>query len=147
MISIPGGCVRRGEVWWAKVDSEFPIVLLSGGGSTEFRAVYIVAPATIAQRRGFVVLSPEVAANARERARAVVSAGPGVGGVGIEVPLGSGEGLDRAGVVRVALPQEDRIFCTWQLTVDRDALVKQVGTLSATKMGHLEIAVRLAQIE
>jgi mRNA interferase MazF len=139
--------VRRGEVWWAKVDSEFPIVLLSSKKSTEFRAVHIVQPVTAAQKRGFVLLSPEVATNARERAQAVASAGPAIAGVGIEVPLGSAEGLERAGVVRVALPHENRIFCTWQLTVDRGALVKQVGTLSATKMGQLEIAVRLAGIE
>jgi mRNA interferase MazF len=139
--------VRRGEVWWAKVDNEFPIVLLSSEESTGFRAVHIVEPATVAQKRGFVVLSPEAAANARERAQAVASAGPTIGGVGIEVPLDSAEGLDRSGVVRVALPHGDRIFCTWQLTVDRDALVERVGTLSATKMAQLEVAVRLAGIE
>ena len=127
--------MRRGEVWWAKIDSEFPIVLLSGEEST------------VAQKRGFVVLSPEVAVDPRQRAQAVASAGPAIGGVGIEVPLGSAESLERAGVVRVALPQQDRIFCTWQLTVNRDALVKQVGTLSATKMRQLEIAVRLAGID
>lgn len=139
--------MRRGEVWWAKVDSEFPIVLLSGEVSSEFRAIQVVAPATVAQKRGFVVLSPEVAADARQRAQAVASAGPPVGGVGIEVSLGAAEGLERAGVVRVALPQPDRIFCTWQLTVGRDALLEQVGTLSAAKMGQLEIAIRLAGIE
>lgn len=139
--------MKRGEVWWAKLDSEWPIVLLSGGDSTEFRAVQIVAPATVAQKRGFVVLSPEVAADARERAQAIASASPAIGGVGIEVPLGPAEGLARAGVVRVALPQQGRIFCTWQVTVTRDALVEQVGTLSAAKMGQLEIAVRLAGIE
>jgi mRNA interferase MazF len=78
--------MRRGEVWWATVGTEFPVVLLSGEESAEIRAVSIVAPATAAQKEGFVVLSPEVAANARERARAVAAAGPGIGGVGIEVP-------------------------------------------------------------
>jgi mRNA interferase MazF len=139
--------VKRGEVWWAQIDSEWPIVLLSSGDATEFRAIQIVAPATAAQKRGFVVLSPEVAADTQERARAVASAGPTVGGVGIEVPIGLSEGLTRVGVVRVALPREGRIFCTWQLAVTRDALIEQVGTLSVTKMRQLETAIRLAGIE
>jgi mRNA interferase MazF len=127
--------VRRGEVWWAQGDTEFPVVLLSGGESPELRAVQIVAPATEAQKRGFVVLSA---------AEAAADAGPGVG---IEVFLGPAEGLDRAGVVRVAVPHPDRIFCTWQLTVARDDLLERVGTLSGAKLAELEIAVRLAGIE
>jgi mRNA interferase MazF len=129
--------VRRGEVWWAQGDTEFPVVLLSGAESPELRAVQIVAPATEAQKRGFVVLSAAEAA-------AAADAGPGVG---IEVFLGAAEGLDRAGVVRVALPHPDRIFCTWQLTVARDALIERAGTLSGAKLAELQIAVRLAGIE
>jgi len=127
--------VRRGEVWWAQGDTEFPVVLLSGEESPEeFRAVQIVAPATEAQKHGFVVLSAQAAADA-------------VPGDGIEVFLGPAEGLGRAGVVRVALPHPDRIFCTWQLTVAPDDLVERAGTLSAAKLAELEIAVRLSGIE
>ncbi|MFG2045506.1 hypothetical protein [Dactylosporangium sp. NPDC048998] len=139
--------VRRGEVWWTAFDREWPVVLLSGGDCPQFRAMQIVAPATAAQQRGFVILSAEVAADARKRAQAVAAAGPAIGGMGIEVQLGEDEGLLRAGVVRMALPRAGRIFCTWQLCVTRDALIEHAGTLSAAKMRELEIAVRLAGIE
>jgi mRNA interferase MazF len=127
----------RGEIWWSRTDDEWPLVLLSGAGEGELRAVQIVAPATEEQKRGFVVLSPEqVTADVDPTA---------AGGVGIEVPITLGEA--RTGVVRVALPREDRIFCTWQLTVAPDDLVERAGVLPAETMRQLELALQLAGVE
>lgn len=112
-----------------------------------FEAVHVVAPATAAQKRGFILLSPEEAADDGARARAVASIGPAVGAVGVEVPIEfTDAGTARVGVVRVALPQDGRIFCTWQLTVARDALTERVGVLSAARMRQLEAVIRLAGI-
>ncbi|GLZ01856.1 hypothetical protein [Actinoplanes sp. NBRC 103695] len=127
----------RGELWWSRADDEWPIVLLSGAGEPELRAVQVVAPATEDQKRGFVVLSPEqVTADVDPSA---------AGGVGIEVPVIVDE--HRAGVVRVALPREDRIFCTWQLTVAPEDLIERAGILPAGTMRQLEFALRLAGVE
>jgi mRNA interferase MazF len=120
--------VNPGEVWWSMADPEWPIVLLSGEESGEFRAVQVVAPATEAQKRGFVILSPEEAADPAKRALA---------DAGVEVPLGADEGLAHAGVIRVALPQPGRIFCTWEMSVTRDDLVERAGALPAGKMRRL----------
>jgi hypothetical protein len=73
--------VKRGEVWWARLEKEQPVVLLRGGDKTELRAMRIVPPATADQKRGFVVLSGEEACDIRERTRIVAAAGA-VGGVG-----------------------------------------------------------------
>jgi mRNA interferase MazF len=127
----------RGEVWLSALDDEWPIILLSGDDSGEYRAIQTVAPATEAQKRGFVILSPEEAEQAQGS----------VPGTGIEVPLGPGEGLPGPGVVRVALPDADRLYCTWQASVTRDALIERTGTLSAAKMAQLATALRLAGIE
>ena len=44
--------MRRGEVWWARVDKLRPVVLLSRNEAYEVRALVIVAPATT-MLRGF----------------------------------------------------------------------------------------------
>ena len=54
----------RGEVWWALLDEERPVVLLSRDGAEELRAIQVVAPA-----------------------------GTDITDVAIEVRLGNGEGL------------------------------------------------------
>jgi mRNA interferase MazF len=38
--------MRRGEVWWARLDKRRPVVLLSRAEAYEVRAMVIVAPAT-----------------------------------------------------------------------------------------------------
>lgn len=86
-------------------EDEWPVVLLSA----DLQAMQIVAPATEEQKRGFLILSPDDAVDGPRP--------PDIAGVGIEVPFGADEGLPRPGVVRVALPQNDRIFCTWLLEV------------------------------
>jgi mRNA interferase MazF len=139
--------VERGEVWWALVDEKRLIVLLSGGAGPEFRAMEIVAPATPAEKRGFVVMSGGEAIDAEERRRIIDSAGSAVGAVGVEVSIGAEDGLPQEGVVRVALPKEGKIFCTWMLTLCEDYLIERVGVLSPEKLRELDNALELAAIE
>jgi mRNA interferase MazF len=136
--------VERGEVWWAQLDQERLVVLLSGGAGPQFRAVQIVEPATPAQKLGFVLMSGDQAVDADERRRVVAEAGSGPRAVGIEVFLGAEEGLVEAGVVRVALPQDGTIFCTWQASVDPDNLIERIGVLSPQKLHELDVALQLA---
>jgi mRNA interferase MazF len=138
--------VRRGEVWWAFIGERCPVVLLSGD-EPEFRAMRVVAPATAEEKRGFVVLSGEEAADSQVMHRVLGSAGTGVGGVGVEVEIGTREGLPHDGVVRVALPRDGHVFCTWLVTLTRDSLIERAGTLSRTKLDQLANALRLARIE
>jgi mRNA interferase MazF len=134
--------MKRGEVWWAGVDEKRPVVLLSGEETAELRTMQIVAPATAAERRGFRVLSGEEASDAR-----VVASADAAGGVGIEVTIGRSEGLPYEGVVRVGLPRDGRIFCTWLLTLTADDLIERAGVLSPAKLEQLANALRLAAVE
>jgi mRNA interferase MazF len=139
--------VERGEVWWAQVEEKRPTVILSGGAESGFRAMQIVPPATSVEKRGFVVLSGGEAMDAEERQRIVTSAGSFVGAVGIEVAIGPEEGLPHHGVVRVALPRDGKIFCTWMVTLDENHLIEWVGALSPEKLRELDNAMQLAAIE
>ncbi|MEV4349135.1 hypothetical protein AB0J83_32155 [Actinoplanes sp. NPDC049596] len=120
--------MQRGDVWWSTYDDEFPVVVLS-----ERDAVQIVAAATPEQRRGYVLLAPEEAVEARP-----------TGLAGIEVPL---DGLPRPGVVRLALPHQGHIFCTWRLSLTREDLTSYVCRLSPATMSRLELGLRLAEME
>jgi mRNA interferase MazF len=139
--------MERGEVWWALIDGRRPVVLLSGGEASELRAMQIVAPATAGQKSGFVVLSGEEASDAAQLRQIVAAAGEAIGGVGVEVEIGVGEGLADAGVVRVALPRDGHIFCTWLVTLTPNYLIERVGVLSPAKLSQLDNALRLAAIE
>lgn len=139
--------MQRGEVWWALVDEPRPVVLLSGGEEPDLRAMQVVAPASAQERRGFVVLSGEEAADATTLRQVVDSAGADIGGVGVEIEIGTPEGLPYDGVVRLALPRGGHIFCTWLVRLPRDSFVEQVGTLSGTKLDQLTNALHLARIE
>jgi mRNA interferase MazF len=46
--------VKRGEVWWARVDKRRPVVLVSRDEAYDVRALVIVAPATTTLR-GYAV--------------------------------------------------------------------------------------------
>ncbi|MET8152991.1 hypothetical protein [Actinoplanes sp. NPDC005259] len=139
--------MERGEVWLARFDGGRPVVLLSGGAGPEFRAVQVVAPATPAEKRGFVLMSGAEAADAGERRRIVDAAGSHARAVGIEVFLGPHEGLADEGVVRVALPTAGKIFCTWLLTLDGEHLVERIGVLSPAKQHELDVAMQLSSAE
>lgn len=139
--------MERGEVWWALIDERCPVVLLSEGGQPQFRAIRIVAPATVEQKRGFVVLSGEEAADSRAVRQVIDSAGTGIGGVGIEIDVGIREGLPYDGVVRMALPRDGHLYCTWLATLTRESLVERIGALPPAKLDQLANALRLAHIE
>lgn len=107
----------------------------------------IVAPATAGEKRGYVVLSADEAADSRLTRQVIASAGAGTGGVGVEVEFGTHEGLPHDGVVRVALPRDDHIFCTWLVTLTRESLLERAGALSPAKLDQLANVLRLARIE
>jgi len=76
--------MRRGEIWWARVDKKRPVVLVSRDEAYEVRAMVIVAPATTTMR-----------------------------GYAVEVKVGRREGLPRECVVNcdwlVTLPKADLV--------------------------------------
>lgn len=139
--------MERGELWWAQFDDKRPVVLLSGGAGSELRAVQIVAPATPAEKQGFVLMSGEQAARADERRRIIEAAGPDARAIGIEVFFGAREGLAEEGVVRVALPMDGKIFCTWMLSLSEEYLIERIGVLSPAKQRELDVAMELSGAE
>ena len=76
--------MRRGEIWWARVDKRRPVVLVSRDEAYGVRAMVIVAPATTTMR-----------------------------GYAVEVKVGRREGLPRECVVNcdwlVTLPKADLV--------------------------------------
>jgi mRNA interferase MazF len=135
--------VQRGELWWAQLDEKRPVVLLACDVRPEVRVMQLVAPATAAERRDFLILSGDQAVDADVRRRMLADAGA-VQAVGIEVRFGRAEGLAVEAVVRVALPKDGKIFCTWGMTLDDEFLIEQIGTCSPEKLHELDVAVQLA---
>lgn len=135
--------MQRGELWWAQIDEKRPVVLLSCDAGPEVHVLQIVAPATSAERRGFLIMSGDQAVDADVRRRLVAEAGA-VQAVGIEVWFGRSEGLAESGVVRVALPQDGTIFCTWTMSLTEDSLIERIGACSPDKLHELDVAVGLA---
>jgi mRNA interferase MazF len=76
--------VKRGEVWWARLDKRRPVVLVSRNEAYDVRAMVIVAPVSTTIR-----------------------------GFSVEVRVGKHEGLPRAGVVNcdwlVTVPKADLV--------------------------------------
>ena len=105
----------------------------------------IVAPATSAERRGFLIMSGDQAVDADVRRRNVAEACP-VKAVLIEVWFGHSEGLAEEGVVRVALPQDGTIFCTWGMSLSEEFLIERIGACSPEKLHELDVAVALAGV-
>jgi mRNA interferase MazF len=89
-------------------------------------------------------MSGEQAVDVDERRRIVEEAGPDARAIGIEVFFGAEEGLGKSGVVRVALPKDGKIFCTWETTVSVEFLIEKIGVLSPAKRHELDIALSLA---
>jgi mRNA interferase MazF len=135
--------VQRGELWWAQIDEKRPVVLLSRDARPEVHVMQIVAPATSAEKRGFLIMSGDQVVDADNRRRIVAEAGP-VRAVGIEVWFGSSEGLAEEGVVRVALPQYGTIFCTWGMSLSEEFLIERIGVCSPEKLRELDVAMELA---
>jgi mRNA interferase MazF len=139
--------MERGELWWAQLDDKRPVVLLSSGAGVEFRAVQIVAPATPVEKRGFLLMSGEQAVDAGERRRVIEAAGPDARAIGIEVVFGAQEGLAEDAVVRVALPMDGKIFCTWMVSLGEEYLIERIGVLSPAKRRELDVAMELSGAE
>lgn len=106
--------MQRGEVWWVEFDERRPVVLLSGDDASGIQVMQVVAPA-----------------------------GADITGLGVEVPVGSVDGLSFEGVLRFALPRPGFTPCTWLTTVYQDDLVERAGVLSAAKLSEIEDALRL----
>ncbi|MFC1610374.1 type II toxin-antitoxin system PemK/MazF family toxin [Myxococcota bacterium] len=74
--------MKRGEIWWAKLDKRRPVVLVSRQEAYDLRALVVVAPVST-KVRGFAV----------------------------EVKVGKKEGLPKAGVINcdwlVTVPKAD----------------------------------------
>lgn len=74
--------MKRGEVWWARLDKRRPVVLVSRDEAYSVRALVIAAPVSTTIR-----------------------------GYAVEVKVGTGEGLPRTGVINcdwlVTLPKSD----------------------------------------
>ena len=133
----------RGELWWAQIDGKRPVVVLSDDACPDVSVMQIVAPATSAEKRGFLITSGDQAVDADNRRRIIAEAGP-VQAVGIEVWFGSSEGLAEEGVVRVALPQNGTIFCTWAISLSEEFLIERIGVCSPEKFHELDAAIELA---
>ncbi|MFJ8295223.1 type II toxin-antitoxin system PemK/MazF family toxin [Streptomyces sp. NPDC094447] len=107
--------MRRGEVWWVQYDERRLVVLLSGDETTGIQVMQVVAPA-----------------------------GVDISGLGIEVAVGTDEGLPFEGVLRLAFPRPGLTPCTWLTTVSRDDLIERAAVLSPVKLGEIDGALRLA---
>jgi mRNA interferase MazF len=79
------------------------------------------------------------------RGRIVAEARP-VQAVLIEVWFGRLEGLAEEGVVRVALPQDGAIFCTWATSLNEELLIERIGACSPVKLHELDVAMELAGV-
>ncbi|GGZ13830.1 hypothetical protein GCM10010387_02350 [Streptomyces inusitatus] len=75
----------------------------------------------------------------------VAPAGVDISGLGIEVTVGTGEGLPFEGVLRLALPRPGFTPCTWLTTVSRDDLIERGAVLSSVKLSEIDDALRLAE--
>lgn len=108
--------MRRGEVWWADFDERRPVVLLSEEEPSGFRAMQVVAPADT-----------------------------DISGLGIEVAVGSREGLPFDGVLRFGFAWPGLIPCTWLTTVSRKDLIERAGAVSAGKLSEIADALRASE--
>ncbi|MGW1591312.1 type II toxin-antitoxin system PemK/MazF family toxin [Streptomyces sp. NPDC002386] len=108
--------MQRGEVWWVQFDERRLVVLLSGDDASGFQAMQVVAPA-----------------------------GLDISGLGIEVTVGTGEGLPLEGVLRLAFPYPGFTPCTWLTTVARDDLIERAAVLSSRKLSEIDDALRVAE--
>ncbi|MFD5741640.1 type II toxin-antitoxin system PemK/MazF family toxin [Streptomyces massasporeus] len=107
--------MQHGEVWWVELDERRAVVLLPGDEASGLRAMQVVAPA-----------------------------GVDISGLGIEVAVGSTEGLPFEGVLRFAFPGPGFTPCTWLTIVSRNGLVEWAGVLSSVQLREIEEVLRVA---
>jgi mRNA interferase MazF len=108
--------MRRGEIWWVEFDERRPVVLLSVEDPSGFQAMQVVEPADT-----------------------------DISGLGIEIPVGTEEGLPTDGVLRFAIPRPGFTPCTWLTTLSRDDLIERAGEVSAVKLSEIDDAVRASE--
>lgn len=108
--------MQRGEIWWVAFDEPRPVVLLAADDTSRIQVMQVVAPAGI-----------------------------DISGLGVEVPVGTGEGLPFEGVLRFALPRPGSTPCTWLTTLSRDDLIERAGIVSSAKLDAIEDALRLSE--
>ncbi len=108
---------QRGEVWWARLDPDRPVVILSADGARELQAMIVVPPATTE-----------------------------IQDIAIELKVGPDEGLSEQGVLRVAVFRSDRILCNWLVSLGEGDLIGRVGVLSPEKLRQLEEMLRLGKL-
>ncbi|WP_030387762.1 type II toxin-antitoxin system PemK/MazF family toxin [Streptomyces sp. NRRL S-241] len=108
--------MQRGEVWWVQFDERRLVVLLSEDDASGIRVMQVVAPAGVDMR-----------------------------GLGIEVMVGSGDGVPFEGVLRLAFPRPGFTPCTWLTTVSRDDLIERAAVLSSARLSEIDDALRLAE--
>jgi mRNA interferase MazF len=108
--------MRRGEVWWVEFDERRPVVLLSEEEPSGFQAMQVVAPADT-----------------------------DISGLGVEVAVGSAEGLPFDGVLRFAFPRPGFIPCTWVTTVSQEDLVERAGAVPGGKLSEIDDALRASE--
>jgi mRNA interferase MazF len=108
--------VRRGEVWWVQFDERRLVVLLSADDASGIRVMQVVPPA-----------------------------GVDISGLGVEVRVGTSEGLPWEGVLRFGFPRPGFTPCTWVTTLSRDDLIERVGILSSAKLSEIDDARRLGE--
>src|ERR1700728_600507 len=108
--------MQRGEVWWVEFDERRPVVLLSDDESSGLAAMPVVAPADA-----------------------------DISGLGVEVAVGTLDGLPFDGVLRLVFPRPGFIPCTWLTTVSRDDLIERAGALSPAKLSEIDDALRAAE--
>ncbi|MFF2510185.1 type II toxin-antitoxin system PemK/MazF family toxin [Streptomyces sp. NPDC058086] len=107
--------MQRGEIWWVDFDERRPVVLLSDEGASGFQAMQVVAPA-----------------------------GVDMSDLGVEVAVGTLEGLPFEGVLRFAFSRPGFTPCTWLTTVARDDLIERAGGLSSAKLSEVGEALHAA---
>lgn len=88
--------MKRGEIWWARLDKRRPVVLLSRDEAYEVRALVVAAPVSTTVR-----------------------------GFAVEVRVGKAEGLPRAGVINcdwlVTVPKADLLERAGALSREKTA--------------------------
>lgn len=111
------GMPSRGEVWLAFGPQRCPVVIVSSRDETELRAIYVVP-----------------------------AADTDISDIAIELPVGHNEGVT-PGVVRVAIARQDRINCSWLVSLQESDLTTRVGVLPEEKHSKLAEMLRLGGLE
>lgn len=107
----------RGEVWLAFGPQRCPVVILSARDESEFRGIYVVS-----------------------------AADTDISGIAIELPVGHNDGVTSS-VVRVAIARQDRINCSWLVSLQESDLNTMVGMLNEEKLSKLAEMLRVGGLE